>query len=274
MSYDAARVRLFRSLVVRLWEKEGRHDLPWRKTHDPYRILVSEVMLQQTQVDRVIPKYRSFVRAFPTVRSLSRAPLAAVLREWSGLGYNRRAKYLHEAARAVCERHRGALPRDYTALRTLPGVGDYTARAVRVFAFNEPDVLVETNVRTAVISHFFPGKRTVRDSDVTHVAQAAARGQDPRTWHSALFDYGARLKKSGVRTNARSAHYVKQSVFKGSLREVRGGLLRALAQGKPHTIAALARTTSFAPERIREAVQGLAADGLIRAKGERWSIAH
>lgn len=225
------------------------------------------MMLQQTQVLRVIPKYASFIKKFPSAKVLSKAPLSEVLKEWSGLGYNRRAKYLHEMARVVTEEHGGRFPKEYPSLRALPGVGQYTANAVRVFAYNEPEVLVETNVRTAVIHHFFSGTRTVDDFEVEKIAAAAATQQDPRRWHSALFDYGAHLKASGVRNNSRSKHYTKQSRFKGSLREVRGAILRTLHNG-PSSLPHVGVTISH----MRKALEGLERDGLIRKEKGKWRI--
>lgn len=222
--------RSFRNLVLKHWKQHGRHRLPWRKTKDPYKILVSEVMLQQTQVDRVVPYYRRFLARFPTVQDLAKAELSEVLKHWSGLGYNRRAKYLQGAAKAVVELHGGRFPKTYEALRKLPGVGDYTARAVRVFAFNEPDVLIETNIRTVFFhsyhSSILQNART-SDKELSMIAAEAAAGQDPREWHWALMDYGAYLKKSGIKLNKKSAHYAKQSKFEGSLRQVRGAILKA-----------------------------------------------
>lgn len=257
----------FRRVVWEYYKKNGRHTLPWRKTRVPYRILVSEVMLQQTQVSRVVEKYGEFLKAFPTVRSLARAPLASVLRVWSGLGYNRRAKYLRDAAIIIISEHGGSFPRDYPSLRSIPGIGQYTANAVRVFAFNEPEVLIETNVRTAVIDYFLQGKQDVEDFEIEKLAAQAAVGQDPREWHSALFDYGAHLKQSGVRLNSQSAGYTKQSKFDGSLRQVRGAILRELhANREPKRLP-------FAKERIKNACAGLVRDGLVvKAKG-RWRIA-
>lgn len=276
----------FRKTVWAYWKKEGRHNLPWRKTRNPYRILVSEVMLQQTQVPRVIENYEEFLRAFPTARALSKASLADVLKIWSGLGYNRRAKYLHDAAKAIVERHAGRVPRNYGSIRKLQGVGDYTAHAMRVFAFNEPDILIETNIRTALIHRFFPDIPIIRDREILEYAQMAAEGQDPRTWNWALMDYGAHLKHSGVRNNHQSAHYAKQSKFEGSLRQVRGAILRALHAGHQTNshIYSLIRarlrvshrqaTREQANKRIvSEALASLARDGLIAQQKGKWRIA-
>jgi len=123
-------VQAFRTTVWNHYRRHGRHTLPWRTTTNPYRILVSEVMLQQTQVERVIPYYKTFLRAFPTVQTLAQAPLSRVLTLWQGLGYNRRAKMLHEAAKQVVAQYGGRMPHDAEALETLRGVGPYTARAV------------------------------------------------------------------------------------------------------------------------------------------------
>jgi len=148
--------REFQDVVMHYWKKEGRHTLPWRKTRDPYAILVSEIMLQQTQVDRVVPYFEKWIRRFPTVQSLAKAPLSDVLKEWSGLGYNRRAKLLRECAIAIVEKYSGKVPKDFAALVALPAIGPYTAGAIRAFAFDEPDIFIETNIRTALIHHFFP----------------------------------------------------------------------------------------------------------------------
>ena len=227
---SSRRIDSFRREVWDYWKKSGRHHLAWRKTRDPYKILVSEVMLQQTQVPRVEGKYREFLKAFPNVRTLEKAPLAEVLKVWSGLGYNRRAKFLHDAAKEVVLKHAGNMPRDIDALLALPGVGEYTAKAVRVFAFNEPEILIETNIRTVFFHYFYSSvlqKSRIRDDQIVPLARAAAKKQDPREWHLALMDYGTHLKASGVRVNARSKHYTKQSKFEGSLRQVRGVILKA-----------------------------------------------
>jgi A/G-specific adenine glycosylase len=254
----------FRRVVWNYYKKNGRNDLPWRKTTDPYKILVSEMMLQQTQVPRVIEKYKSFIKKFPTVRTLSKAKLSDVLKAWSGLGYNRRAKYLHDASKQIVTKHKGIFPKDVIVLRGLPGMGPYTASAVRVFAFDLPDILIETNVRTLYIHHFFSDKKSVRDVDLIPIATKAADGQDPRKWHWALMDYGTYLKKSGVRNNERSKHYVKQSKFKGSLRQVRGDILRQLQEGK--------QPKGEVPK-LRSALAGLERDGLIKKEKGKWRIA-
>src|SRR3989344_4944824 len=223
-------VGAFRREVWNYWKKNGRHDLAWRKTRDPYKILVSEVMLQQTQVSRVEGKYGEFLKEFPNVRALAKAPLAEVLKVWSGLGFNRRAKFFPQGGKDFVPKHAGNMPRDIDALLALPGVGEYTAKAVRVFAFNEPEILIETNIRTVFFHYFYSSvlqNTRIRDEKIVPLARAAAKGQSPREWHWALMDHGTHLKASGVRVNARSKHYTKQSKFEGSLRQVRGVILKA-----------------------------------------------
>ncbi len=266
------KIRAFRSSVWSYWKENGRHDLPWRKTKDPYRILVSEVMLQQTQVPRVIEKYKEFLKAFPTIRTLAKASLSDVLKVWSGMGYNRRAKFLRDAAISIVQNHKGRIPNDLVALRSLPGIGAYTASAVRVFAFNLPDVLIETNVRAAIIHHFFTHTGKVSDSMAHVYAAKAAEGQDPRRWHAALMDYGVHIKKLHQNPTRKSLHYLMQSQFEGSMRQVRGAILKILNAG-PHGDIAISKKLSFEGSKVRKALTSLARDGLVRAQKGSWQIA-
>ncbi len=265
-------VAKFRKDVWSYYKKNGRNSLPWRTMTHPYRILVSEVMLQQTQVPRVIEKYKEFLKAFPTVKALASSSLSEVLKVWSGMGYNRRGKYLHDAARAIVERYGGDVPRDFMELRSLPGIGPYTASAVRVFAFNEPDILIETNIRAAAIHHFFPLSHTVSDRKLRTTLERAGKEQDPREWHSALMDYGTHLKKLHNNPTRRSAHYAVQTKFEGSLRQMRGAILKLLTDGS-HGDLALAKKLSFEESRVRRALSGLKRDGLICSEKGSWRIA-
>jgi A/G-specific adenine glycosylase len=248
----------------------GRHDLPWRKTTSAYRIMVSEIMLQQTQVHRVKEKYKSFLKEFPTVRALAAAPLSAVMREWSGLGYNRRGKYLHDAAKAIVGTYGGSIKKGTAG--QLPGIGPYTKAAIRTFAYNEPHMMIETNVRAAFIHHFFPGDKKVPDRALVVLIEDAAIGQDPRTWYWALMDYGAHVKRLHVNPTRRSASYVMQSKFIGSLREIRGAIIRVLGTGA-HGDLALAHKLSFEEHRVREALMALKKDGLVVSHKGSWRIA-
>jgi A/G-specific adenine glycosylase len=253
----------FRTIVWRHYRTHGRHDLPWRRTRDPYRILVSEIMLQQTQVERVVPFYREFLQKFPTVEALARAPLGSVLKVWQGLGYNRRAKMLHDAAKVVVKKHGGRLPKDAATLETLPGVGPYTARAVAAFSANADSIFIETNIRTAVTHHFFKEQERVTDAEVLAMLEESYPKGRAREWYSALMDYGAYLKRSGVRVNAKRAGYSKQAPFAGSMREARGAILKALAK-RTHTEAELLSLLPKARrQQLDESLAKLIAEGLV-----------
>jgi A/G-specific adenine glycosylase len=229
-------------------------------------------MLQQTQVDRVLPKYQAFVKRFPTLRSLAAAPLGDVLRMWQGLGYNRRAKALHQTAQTVVRERNGTFPKTVEELETLPGIGPYTARAVCAFAYNMPVAMVETNIRTVLFHHLLPNKEVISDSELTVLAECVLVIQNSREWHWALMDYGAYLKKLGVRTNAQSKHYTKQSKFKGSTRELRGALVRALTDGAKSTLT-LTRLCTRPEVEVEQQLQNLQKDGLVIRTGTRWCVA-
>lgn len=262
----------FRTLVLAYYAEHGRHTLPWRKTKDPYRILVSEIMLQQTQVERVIPFYSAFLKEFPTVHALSQAPLSSVLVHWQGLGYNRRAKMLHEASKAIVRDYARKMPKTVEELERLPGIGPYTARAVVAFAHNQDVVFVETNLRTAVIHHFFPNEAKVSDAEILPILEKALPRGDASNWYAALMDYGSFLKRSGVRVNVKSAHYTKQASFKGSGREARGAILRALIDGPKTEKALLNILDADRVEQIKEQLTKLQKEGLIQKKGARYQL--
>jgi A/G-specific adenine glycosylase len=216
---------------------ENRRDLPWRplkgkRKVSPYKILVSEFMLQQTQVDRVVPKFKAFLEKFPTMDALARASQKDVLLMWSGLGYNRRALYLQKTVQAILELYKGKISKDPTILKTHPGIGDYMAHILPVFIYNQREVLIETNIRTVFLHHFFNGKEAVLDTDIFEKIHQTLPSQDVRDWYYALMDYGSYLKKEMKIKNSQSAHYTKQKPFKGSLRYVRGTLLKKLVLGK------------------------------------------
>jgi A/G-specific adenine glycosylase len=262
----------FRRIVWKYYVGNKRDDLPWRKTRDPYKILVSEVMLQQTQVERVRPYYKEFLKKFPTVKALAAAPLGDVLIAWQGLGYNRRAKMLHEAAKEVVKIYKGKFPSSATQLEELRGVGPYTARAVAAFAYNEDVVLIETNVRTAVTHHFFNDKQRVDDKEIITILEKAFPRGKSREWYAALMDYGSHLKRSGVRLNSKSKTYTKQSTFKGSAREARGAILKALAAGERSTAQL---TKLLGPERrdqVKDQIKNLLNENIIEKRGRLFSL--
>lgn len=227
-------------------------------------------MLQQTQVERVISKYKSFFKKFPSVRALSYAPLSAVLREWQGLGYNRRAKMLRLAAKVIVSEYRGKFPKGKDELLALPGIGPYTAGAVRVFAWNEPEILIETNVRTVFLHHFFQKKIRVDDSALVPYMELGLDTKNPKKWYSALMDYGAHLKKTVVNPSRKSAHHAKQKPFRGSDREIRGAIIKKLAKraSSENELFAL----GFSKKKIRTQLQALSLEGLIMLHGTRYTL--
>lgn len=244
--------------LLRQQGEELYRDMPWRQDTRPYYVLVSELMLQQTQVDRVIPKFEAFMQRFPSEQELAAAPLAEVLRQWQGLGYNRRAKFLHEAAKKIVEL--GEFPTDEAGLVALPGVGKNTAGAIRAYAYNQPAIFIETNVRAVYIHHFFADSDTVDDKDIRELLEETLDGKHAREFYWALMDYGSQLKKQGIKP-ARSKHYVKQSPLKGSVREVRGQIMTILAEGE--TTMALLAARYDGDDRFESALGGLVADGLV-----------
>lgn len=221
----------FIALVWREGERLYR-DLPWRNTTDPYEVLVSEVMLQQTQVSRVEKYWERFLRAFPTVDALAAASVPDVLEMWQGLGYNRRALALKRMADVCSAQWEGGLPDSYEDLLALPGVGPATAAGVMAFAYGKPGVYLETNVRAVFIHEFFPEAEKVSDKQLVPLISAccpeegADAGRGVRAWYYALLDYGAYLKQTGVNPSRKSAQYARQSTFEGSRRQKRAWILR------------------------------------------------
>lgn len=259
----------FRRLVWRHYRAEGRHTLPWRETSNPYRILVSEVMLQQTQVERVLLFYMKFIKQFPTAKKLAAAPLSAVLKSWQGLGYNRRAKMLHAAAKELVSRKVTSV----SEWEALPGVGSYTARAVAAFAYNQDVILIETNIRTAVIHHFFSRRSGIEDVEILEVLKRVLPKGRAREWHGALMDYGASLKRLGISHNARSRQYAKQSKFAGSLREARGAILRELARGAASSAHLRELLGASRRVQMRTALRALLAERLVEEIDENYTFA-
>jgi A/G-specific adenine glycosylase len=255
------------------WYAANRRDLPWRRTSDPYAILVSEIMLQQTQVARVAPRFEDWLATWPDLESLAAAPLADVLRRWQGLGYNTRARRLHAcAAAAVAAAGPGsaaALPRSLPGLLALPGVGPYTARAVLIFAHNDDLAAVDANVRR-VLTHELDLPAGLPDAALQTVADAALPAGRSRDWHNALMDYGALVlttRTTGIAPRAR------QSAFEGSRRQKRARLLRAVLEHGPQTLAELATRLALPPQDVEELVRLLRDDRLLMVHGDRVSVA-
>ncbi len=257
------------------FKKTGYRSFPWRGESDPYHILVSEIMLQQTQTDRVIAYYLRFIKTFPTSTSLSKASLKEVLTLWSGLGYNRRARFLHNAAQKIETDFGGSIPHTYEALRSLPGVGEYTANAVLAFAFNKRVLLLETNIRTVLIHHFFKHTEKVTDQMLKKVLSSLLPKRGINTWYGLLMDYGAALKKEVGNKNKQSTTYKKQKAFKGSEREIRGHIVSWLLK-TPSTKAQLAnrvkKELGATKEKFSLVFEKLLKEGLLKKKGGRVTL--
>lgn len=255
-------VCLFQDLILAHYQTYGR-DLPWRRTTEPYHILVSEVMLQQTQVERVVLKYPEFLEQFPDLESLARAPRSEVLLAWQGLGYNRRAIALQKTARLVADEYGSNLPADVEMLATLPGIGRATAAAICAYAFNMPVVYIETNIRRIFIHFFFQDREGVRDAEILPLVDAALYRENPREWYGALMDYGTVLKKRTTNPNRRSVSYARQSRFEGSDRQIRGKILTLVLEEGAVTEAEVVARISEDTGRVQRILGDLEREGFI-----------
>ncbi len=265
-------IQTYAKALLDFKKQYGLRDLPWRNTKNPYHILVSEIMLQQTQVPRVIEKYKIFLKNFPTVVDLARAPLRDVLALWSGLGYNRRAKFLQQCAISIANEYGGKFPKTIEMLEKLPGVGPYTARAVAAFAYNTPSVLFETNIRTVFIHHFFTNqKEKIADAVLAPYVEACMDRENPREWYWLLMDYGSYLKSIGIKTHTKSTMFTRQTKFAGSFRQIRGGILKLLIE-KPYTEAMLTKALGREKEDVSRALSELISEKLIQKKGRQYML--
>lgn len=270
MEFD--RIASFRERVWEFYREHGRMDMPWRLHPEPYSVLVSEVMLQQTQVGRVMDKFAEWMREFPTVQAVAKTSGAEVLRVWQGLGYNRRGLWLREACRRVVGDYAGTVPNDPAELVKLPGIGPNTAASIAAFAYDVPVTFIETNIRRVFIHEFFPEREgleePVSDAELMPIISSALDPEHPREWYWALMDYGAWLAKVVPNPNRRSKHYSRQSVFEGSLRQVRGEVLRQLLGG-----AGRVADLNIPDDRLPVVLDSLERDGLVVRNGESIRLA-
>lgn len=265
-------IRIFQDFI---WDfyAQNKRDFAWRNTDNPYYVVVSELMLQQTQTHRVEPKFEQFIAEFASFEMLAQASLRDVLSLWQGLGYNRRGKYLHEIAKKVMAEHGGTLPADTELLRQLPGIGPYTAGSICAFAFNKPTVFIETNIRSVYIHTFFSSSQKVPDSELLPLIAATVDQSNPREWYYALMDYGVMLKKSGKNPNHRSKHHTVQSKFAGSDRQIRGRIVALLTQHPHQAEIDLHAHLAEDPERVGRILDGLCKDGMIKNEQGSYFIA-
>lgn len=266
-------------IVLKHAKTHGLRNFPWRNIHTsfPYRVLVSEMMLQQTQTSRVVPKFQEFISIFPSISSLANASTREVLKQWSGLGYNRRGVFLHTTAKEIVNVYNKRVPDTEEKLKTLPGIGAYTASAICAFAYNKPSIVIETNIRTAVIEYYFQKTNTpVFDEMITPILKTSlkdirVRKMGTRYWYSALMDCGAYLKQTSTSHNNRVKGYTIQSTFKDSFRSVRSALVKTLLDAENSlTLDQLQKNIKDA--RVSDALDTLVRDKLATLKKGRYRI--
>ena len=248
------------------WWKENKREFPWRKTTDPYKIMVSEIMLQQTQASHVASKYNNFIKRFPTLEKLAHASKAEILSLWSGLGYNRRALWLQEAARTIVEK--GVFPQTPKELEKLKGIGPYTAKSILIFAFNLDIATVDTNIRRILIAENFATEET-SEKQLFEIANKLLPIGKSSDWHNALMDFGATFltaRKTGISPTS------KQSNFKDSDREKRGQILKYLLEEEKATFPELKNHLKIEKKRLETILEKMVKDGLLNKIDERYSI--
>lgn len=260
-------IKAFQRKILRFYRKHGRQ-LPWRSTTDPYCITIAEIMLQQTQVERVVPKYQAWIDRWPGWPSLSHASTEQLLRAWSGLGYNRRALSLGKLAKALLNQFNGQLPQDPALLETLPGIGPYTSRAILIFAFNRPLATVDTNIRRVLIHQFCLSPSTPLES-IRQFSERLVPKRLSRDWHNGLMDYSRLMLPKQL---ANIPPLSRQTRFEGSARQVRGEIIRMLLKGGPVSFRRICRTTGRDLPTIKEIANGMAKDGLILVKNGQLTL--
>jgi A/G-specific adenine glycosylase len=229
-------------------------------------------MLQQTTVSRVLPKYNEFLRAFPSMRALAHSSIEEVLSVWKGLGYNRRALALRNAARIIQQEHGGRMPRTVEELASLPGLGRATASSILVFSFNTPIAFIETNIRRVFIHAFFPRAHKVPDSRIFPFVEKTLDRKNPREWYYALMDYGAWMRGAVENPNRRSAIYTRRSPFEGSLRQLRGRVLNVMLRLSSASANQIERALGKKDSRLATALSQLLSEGFLQEKGGRYSF--
>ena len=270
--YSFSDISSFQQDIKNFYKKYGRMQ-PWRYSKNTYHVFVSEIMLQQTQIPRVLVKFPQFIDRFPTFQTLAAATLEEVLAAWQGLGYNRRARFAREIAIKICDEHDGVLPDDPDILITFPGIGPSTAGSLCAFAYNKPVVFIETNIRRVFIHAFFaPKEEKVHDNELYSLVKETLDYDNPREWYYALMDYGTMLAKQGHNANRNSVHYTRQSAFEGSDRQIRGAILRALVQegklreGEIQKYIAASHQDICAYDRLQKILHTLVRDHMIVAE--------
>lgn len=261
----------FKNIV---WDhyNQNYRTMPWRQDTNEYYVMVSEIMLQQTQVNRVLQKFPSFIERFPNIDSLACAELSEVLEEWLGLGYNRRAKFLKQAAEVISNNYNGNFPSTVDNWMQFPGFGKNTASAVLVYSRNFPLVFIETNIRTVFIHHFFPEKQSVSDKEIEYYVNQTLDLTNPREWYWALMDYGTYLKKEFGNDSKKAAVYSKQSKFEGSFRQKRAAVLRFIVKNKMTTDEEIFGKFMFSNDIFEKVIQSLVDDEFIESRNGNYFV--
>ncbi len=254
---------LFREMVWSYYQHH-RRSFSWREEITPYRVVVSEIMLQQTQTDRVKPKFEAFVAQFDSFALLAQATQREVLQMWQGLGYNRRGLALHKIAQRVMHEHEGALPNEPAALVNFSGIGPNTAASICAFAFNKPVTFIETNIRTVFLHVFFRDQDGIHDKALMPLIEQALDLHNPREWYYALMDYGVFLKKHFKNPSRRSRHHTKQSKFEGSDRQIRGAIVKLLIHHESLSFDALQKNLGRNHLKIKSILEDLVQEGFIK----------
>lgn len=260
----------FKKLIFDHYSNHGRTFL-WRDTTNPYYIWLSEIMLQQTQTSRVVEYYTKFTHNYPQISDLANASQQQVLKDWQGLGYNRRALNLHNAAKEITNVHNSQVPNQKEILVALPGIGDATAGAILCYAFNIPCAFIETNIRTVFIHEFFKDKVSVSDKEILPLVVETMDRENPRDWFYALTDYGVYLKNTVGNESTKSKHYTKQSTFEGSNRQKRSTILRALLN-KELSIQEISEHTGFSMKEIKRPLTELLQEKFVTKENKRYRV--
>jgi len=263
-------IKAFQDFIYSFYNRKKR-SFPFRENITPYKVVVSEIMLQQTQTNRVAEKFVEFINKFPDFKSLAQASVEELLSTWQGLGYNRRAIALKEIAERILSEFNGEVPKEINALTSLPQIGHNTASSILSFAYNIPTFFIETNVRRVYIYFFFPGKSQIDDKDIMEIVKISVDRENPRDWYYALMDFGTMLKKTHPDLNKRSVHYRKQSNFDGSTRQIRGKILKLLLK-KSLSIKEIIDTINYEEKKIIEILNTLKKEGFIRQERDKFFI--
>ncbi len=268
-------IRDFQEIILNFYQEHER-DFPWRQTRDPYRIFVSEMMLQQTSTASVMNKYQLFIKKWPTFQALAEASQQEVVAMWQGLGYNRRAIWTKTIAEQVVDDFGGNLPQDEKELRKFKGIGEATSGEICAFAFNKPVVIVnEVNIKRVYIYFFFRNAEAglVKNKDLKPIIEKTNYVKEPRVWYYALMDYGVMLKTKFPKIHKKSSSYKKQSKFEGSNRQLRGKILRYMIKHKKATVeeVALSVRSKIAP--VKKNLVKMTQEGFLKKSGSHYKIA-